>query len=72
MISDFDSRCDGYFTAQLDLHLYHECKGYRSEGDYSTWEPQDLTQIESDPLPAPGAMRRGTLDDWEPDGVEEF
>lgn len=86
MISDFAARFDSYYFASYDLRLYHECKGYRQEGDRTVWEPMyevDLDFGGEAPAYAPGAMAVGELDceefyqsndepDLEFDGFDEF
>ena len=60
MISDFDS----YYSALSDMRLYHEAKGYMSEGDRTYWQPQHEIDLEPEtPVYGPGAMAVGELDE---------
>lgn len=71
MLNDFASR----FDAHYDLRLYHQCSGYgyRYEGDYRVWEPQDESDLESvTPAYPPGAMAVGEVDNFYYDANDEF
>lgn len=58
------------FDAAYDLRLYQQAKGYREEGDYYVWEPQDESETEPEVINyGPGAARRGELDTYD---CEEF
>lgn len=46
MPKSFEQRFDGYFRARQDYDCYLAAKGYRPEGDYYIWEPQDPTDLE--------------------------
>ena len=65
MISDFAAKFDSFYNARDDYRNYMEAKGYRSEGDYTVWEPNyevDLDFGGEAPAYAPGAMAVGELD----------
>lgn len=73
MITDFGTTFDSYRSAYDDLRLYHEAKGYLSEGDRYYWQPQDWTDLEPETVNiAPGAMTVGELEDYDGTDCDEF
>lgn len=72
--NSFAERFEAYLRAQQDYCAYLAAQGiYRTEGSRAYWEPTDPTDLEPQELHnAPGAMRRGELDDWDSSEVEEF
>lgn len=72
MLTDFAARFDSYYSTRFDLRLYHECSGYRYEGDYRVWEPTDPVDVEPEQQYGPGAMAVGEIDNYDCSDCDEF
>lgn len=67
-------RFEGYLRARRDYACYLATKGvYVGDGDRCHWEPLDYTDLEPEEDNfAPGAVRRGELDDYTWEDCDEF
>lgn len=71
----WDAEIDALCTVPTldDYRDYSQASGYREEGDYRLWEPQDWVELEHELANAgPGAMSRGELNDYDYSDIEEF